>query len=339
MSRIYAVLLFVCMAIIISCGGIAKHTGPIITMVADTGGVNDHSFNQGAWEGLQFLAKENPKIGVSYFESKTEADYVPMLQNAVDNGAILTWAIGYTMEASLREISAANPEAYFAIVDYGYEPALPNVAGVYFRVGEASYLAGYLSAKMSQTKKIGFIGAFETPIIDNFEYGFRAGVIAADPSVQVFTQYTASFSDSDKGKSIAQTMADSDIDIIFPVAGDAGNGAIELARERNLYVIGVDKDQSYLAPKQMLTSVLKRVDNATYVVSLELLNGEFTSGTHVLGLADGAVGLAPLNTALVTDKQLVSKLEELKEQIIAGEIVVPKLKQEFIDMGYALNKG
>ncbi len=322
-----------------SCSqGANRANSKIISMVLDVGGVNDQSFNQSAWEGLEALAKTNQSVKVNYYESKTQADYVPYLQNAIDDQAALIWGVGDKLGPAVQSISELYPDHQFAIVDFSFDPPLPNVLAVLFRVQEAAYLAGYLAAKMSKTKKLGFIGGFETPIIDHFEYGFRAGVYAADSDVKVFTQYTASFTDSDKGKSIAQTMAESGIDIIFPVAGDAGNGAIELARERNLYVIGVDRDQSYLAPNHMITSVLKRVDQATQNISAEFLNGEFHPGTRVLGLIDHAVGLAPINKDIVTDKALLTEIIGLEQKIVSGEIKVPSLKEEFLAMGYSLDK-
>ncbi len=342
MKKSYSyILLILSLTLMVSCLG---KTAPspqienVIVMVTDVGGVNDQSFNQSAWEGLTLLSKEMPGTDVRYYESKTEADYAPFIQNAVDSAAGLIWGIGYKLAPAVQEASENFPDQKFAIIDYTFDPTLPNVSGVAFRVQEAAYLAGYLAAKVTKTKKIGFIGGFETPIIDHFEYGFRAGVLAADPHVQVFTQYAASFTDSDKGKSIAQTMADSGIDIIFPVAVDAGNGAIELVRERGLYAIGVDRDQSYLAPNQMLTSVLKRVDQATYSISRNFLEGNFSAGTVELGLADDAVGLAPVNPKIVQDQQLLSTLETLRGLILSAEIKIPKSKEEFLAMGYPLNK-
>lgn len=339
MKKRFANILFVLLILFLTaCSSNASKKGDAVVMVTDVGGVNDQSFNQSAWEGLSALSKEMPDAKVSYFESKTEADYMPFIQSAVDNGAGLIWGIGYKLAPAIEEASKNFPNQKFAIVDHAFDPSLPNVSGITFRVEEASYLAGYLAAKITKSKKIGFIGGFETPIIDHFEYGFRAGVLAADPTVQVFTQYTASFNDSDKGKTIAQTMVENGVDLIFPVAGDAGNGAIELVRERGLYAIGVDRDQSYLAPDNMITSVLKRVDNAVYTISRDFLEGTFTPGTIDLGLSDDAVGLAPLNQKIVTDAQLVSTLETLKGQILAKEIKVPKMKDEFLAMGYPLNK-
>ena len=340
MKKIYGyILLILAVMSFVSCmAGNAKQSENMVAMVTDVGGVNDQSFNQSAWEGLTLLSKESSGVEVRYYESKTDADYAPFIQNAVDSAAVLIWGIGYKLAPAVQEASQNFPEQKFAIVDYTFNPALPNVLGVAFRVEEAAYLAGYLAAKMTKTKKIGFIGGFETPVVDHFEYGFRAGVLAGDPSVQVFTQYTASFTDSDKGKTIAQTMAENGIDLIFPVAGDAGNGAIELVRERGLYVIGVDRDQSYLAPDHMLTSVLKRVDKAVYSISRSFLEGVFNAGTVELGLADDAVGLAPVNRKIVQDEQLLGTLDSLREQILAGQIRIPRTKEDFLAMGYSLNK-
>lgn len=334
------ILLILSVVAFVSCkaGNVAPQSKNMVAMVTDVGGVNDQSFNQSAWEGLTLLSKEVSGTEVRYYESKTDADYAPFIQNAVDTSAVLIWGIGYKLAPAIQEASKNFPDQKFAIIDYAFEPTLPNVSGVIFRVEEAAYLAGYLAAKVSKTKKIGFIGGFETPIIDHFEYGFRAGVLASDPSVEVFTQYAASYSDSDKGKSIAQTMADNGIDLIFPVAGDVGNGAIELVRERGLYAIGVDRDQSYLAPDHMITSVLKRVDKATDSVSRGVLTGVFNPGNVELGLSDDAVGLASINPKIVQDKSLLSTLETLRGQILSGEIKIPKTKEEFLAMGYPLNK-
>lgn len=340
MKRIFLGLLGAVLSVtLMSCGGSGnKQNGPVITMVTDAGGVNDQSFNQAAWEGLLALKKDNPSVSVNYYESNTEADYAPFLQNAVDNGAILIWGIGYKLADAIQQVSTLHPENKFGIIDYDFDPPLPNVTAVFFRVEEASYLAGYLAAKVTKSKKIGFIGGFEIPIIDHFEYGFRAGVLAADPSVQVFTQYAVSFTDADKGKSIAQAMAESGVDIIFPVAGDVGTGAIELARERDLYAIGVDRDQSYLAPNSVITSVIKRVDNATYSISQQMLKGQFTPGTLRLGLIDGAVGLAEVNKQIVPNQDLLNELEDLQRKIVSSQIKVPSTKEEFLAMGYPLNK-
>ncbi|MGL4524102.1 MAG: BMP family lipoprotein [Spirochaetia bacterium] len=310
--------------------------GMMVSMVTDAGGVNDQSFNQAAWEGLTALKKKNGSVRVNYYESKSEADYAPFLQNAVDNGAHLAWGIGYKLAPAISEASAVYPENKFGIIDFSFEPVLPNVVAVVFRVQEAAFLAGYLAGSMTKTGKLGFIGGFETPIINDFEFGFRAGVARANPDIQVYTQYTASFTDSNKGKAIAQTMIEQGVDLLFPVAGDAGNGAIELARERNIYVIGVDRDQSYLAPDQMLTSVLKRVDSAMSSVSQEFVRGNFEAGTHNLGLIDEAVGLAPINSKLVADEKVIEEINEFHRQIVTGEIEVPTNKEQFLAMGYKL---
>ena len=324
---------------VLSCGQGADKTGhQKIAMVLDVGGVNDQSFNQSAWEGLKALAKGDSSVKVNYFESKTQADYMPYLQNAIDDNAGLIWGVGDNLGPAVQEISALHQERKFAIIDFNFDPPLPNVTAIVFRVEEAAYLAGYLAARLTKTKKVGFIGGFETPVIDGFEYGFRAGAHTADPTVRVFTQYTASYSDSDKGKSIAKAMAKEGIDILFPVTGDAGNGAIELAREQDLYIIGVDRDQSYLAPKNIITSVLKRVDKATESISKEFLNGNFSTGTRVLGLIDHAVGLTPVNPDIVTDKALLGEITGLEHKIVSGEIKVPGTKSEFLAAGYPLNK-
>ncbi|WP_248484738.1 BMP family ABC transporter substrate-binding protein [Tepidibacter aestuarii] len=300
-----------------------------IGMVTDTGGVNDQSFNQSAWEGLK-KAEAEFGIKASYQESKQDADYVPNIENLVDQENDLIWGIGFKMADAVKEAAANYPDQKFAIIDNSYGDETPeNVIGVTFKEEQCSYLVGLIAGKMTKTNKVGFIGGIEVPLIQRFEYGFKAGVKEANPDVEIFSQYANSFSDPAKGKAIAKQMYSNGADILYHAAGDTGTGMIEAAKEEGKFAIGVDRDQNSLAPDNVITSAMKRVDNALYDVSKKLSEGTFEGGTTVTyGLAEGGVDIAPTSDKNVPE-DILTYVNEEKQKIIDGEIVVPSTKEEF----------
>ena len=299
-----------------------------VAMVTDVGGVNDQSFNQSAWEGLQKSQKELG-IKASYQESKQEADYVPNIETLVDEENDLVWGIGFKMGDPMKKAAENYPDQKFAIIDYGYENGPKNIVGVSFKEQEASYLVGLIAGKMTKSNKIGFIGGMDVPVIKKFEYGFKAGVKAVNPNAQVIVQYANAFNDAAKGKAIGKQMYQNGADIVFHAAGDTGNGMIEAAKEENKFAIGVDRDQNNLAPKNVITSAMKRVDNALFDVSKKLKEGKFEGGTNVnYGLAEGGVDIAPTTKDNVP-ADVLTIVEAYKQKIIKGEIKVPSTKEEF----------
>ncbi len=304
-----------------------------IGMVTDVGGVNDQSFNQSAWEGLQ-KAKKELGIKPGYQESKQDADYVPNIETLVDGENDLIWGIGFKMADALKEAAENYPDQKFAIIDNAYinengENVTPkNVIGVTFKAEEPSYLVGLIAGKMTKTNKVGFIGGMKGPIIGSFEYGFRAGVKEANPNAEVVIQYANSFSDAAKGKAIAKQMYQNGADILFHAAGDTGTGMIEAAKEEGKFAIGVDRDQNSLAPDNVITSAMKRVDNAIFEVSKKLSEGTFDGGTTITyGLAEGGVDIAPTSNKNVPE-DVLKLVEEYKQKIIKGEIKVPATEEE-----------
>ncbi len=302
-----------------------------ISLVTDVGGVNDQSFNQSAWEGLS-RAKKDLGIDVSYIESKQDADYMPNLETLYDSNNDLIWGIGFKMADRVLEAAKQNPEQKYAIIDYSYGDKTPaNTIGVLFKEQEASFLVGYIAGKMSKTGKIGFVGGMDVPVIHRFQYGFDAGVLFANPKTKIFEQYAESFTNAATGKAIANQMYKNGADIVFQAAGGAGDGVIEAAKEKNLWAIGVDRDQSDLAPKNVLTSAMKRVDNAIYDVSKKLKNGNFDGGkTLTYSLKDGGVDIAP-TTKNHVPQSILDEVAKIKEQIISGKITTPSSKAEFIE--------
>lgn len=296
-----------------------------VGMVTDTGGVNDQSFNQSAWEGLQNLQK-NTGADISYLESTQETDYAPNLDKQVDEGKNLIWGIGFAMADAILTAAETNPDVNFAIIDNAYETTPSNVTGVMFRAQEPSFVVGYIAGLSTKTGKVGFVGGMKGNIIDQFEYGYRAGVDYAakelGKEITVDVQYAESFSDSAKGKAIATKMFSSDCDIVFHAAGGVGVGVIEAAKEADKFAIGVDRDQAYLAPENVLTSALKLVNVAVELVSTEALNGTEIGGqTYNYGLAEDAVGIPEENPNM--DPAIYDKAMEVEQLIKDGTIVPP----------------
>jgi basic membrane protein A len=237
-----------------------------IGMVTDVGGVNDQSFNQSAWEGLQ-KAKKELGIKASYQESKQDADYASNLDTLLDANNDLIWGIGFKMADSILKAAKQNPKQKYAIIDFSFgDKTPPNVIGVMFKAEEGAFVAGYIAAKSSKTNSIGFIGGMSVPIIHAFQYGYKAGAKFANPKITIIEQYSESFTDAAKGKAIANSMIGKKADVIFHAAGAVGDGVIEAVKEKNVMAVGVDRDQNYLAPKNVITSSMKRVDNAIFKV-------------------------------------------------------------------------
>ena len=300
-----------------------------IAMVTDVGGVNDQSFNQSAWEGLQ-KAKKDLGVKASYQESKQDADYQANLETLYDGGNDLIWGIGFKMADAVLKAAKQNPKQKYAIIDYSYGDKTPaNVVGVMFKAEEGAFLTGYIAAKMSKTNSIGFIGGMSVPIIHAFQYGFKAGAKFANKKINILEQYSESFTDAAKGKAIANQMISKNADVVFHAAGAVGDGVIEAAKEKNKMAIGVDRDQNYLAPKNVITSSMKRVDNAIFEVVKDLKAGKFQGGTTVnYGLKDGAVDIAPTTSKMIP-ADLLKEVTELKKKIADGKIKIPADEKSF----------
>ncbi|MDR1246074.1 MAG: BMP family ABC transporter substrate-binding protein [Clostridiales Family XIII bacterium] len=295
-----------------------------VGFVTDVGGVNDQSFNQSAWEGLQrFRADTNSDVG--YIESKDESGYAPNIETFIDQGSDLIWGVGFMLGDAFAQAGLNNPDQQFAIVDYSYAPeAVPNnnVTGVVFADEESSFLVGYIAGKMSKTGKVGHINGVASGTMESFAVGYYAGVLTANPKAKIMGQYADSFSDPAAGKNIANQYYADGADIIFSAAGATGNGAIEAAKEQNKWAIGVDMDQNYIAPGNVLTSALKRVDNAMYDISMTMLDGTFAGGSTVrYDLKNDGVGYATTGDHI--SPEVIADVEEIKSLIVNGEIKVP----------------
>ena len=301
-----------------------------LTMVTDTGGVNDQSFNQSAWEGMTELKDKNG-WDVSYLESKQDSDYATNLDKAVDAESDLVWGVGFAMADATLKAAKDNPNTQFAIIDNGNESQVSNFTGVMFRAQEPSFVVGYIAARTTKTGKVGFVGGISSALIDQFEYGYRGGVAYANKekgtNVEVSAQYAESFSDAAKGKAIANSMYSDGCDIVFHAAGGVGTGVIEAAKDANKLAIGVDRDQAYLAPENVLTSALKRVNVAIVEISEKILKDGQKGGTTIsLGASEDAVGISEEHHLMGEDTYKAAT--DLLDKIKAGSVVPPTNKDE-----------
>ena len=318
-----------------TAGGETKQKVYKIGMITDGGGVNDNSYNQYAWEGLKKLQMITG-AEVKYLESKTDADHEPNLNQFVQQGFDLIWSLSFTTEEALRNVANANKSFHFGIIDSDLGGDIPdNVVSVTHKEEEGSFLVGVIAGLMTKTNKIGFIGGVDFATINKFEYGFKAGVKTVNPNAEVTSVYTGSFTAPDLGKQAAATMYDQGIDIIYHAAGPTGAGLFNEAKERkakgeDIWVIGVDSDQSVTFGTDVtLTSMMKYTNEAIFLMSQRFMKGEFNGGTtQALGLAEGAVGIAPTSDVNVPN-DILNQVIQYQNKIIAGEIKVPKNKEEF----------
>ncbi len=299
-------------------------------LVLDVGGVDDKSFNAAAWAGLQKAQKE---LGlgtddVKYVETKSPSDYTANLRTFASQGYDVVIAVGFAMEDALKEVAAEFPAVKFAIVDGKAPEGAANCAALTFKEEQGSFLAGYLAASVSKTKKIGFVGGMQIPLIEKFEAGYKAGAKTAgfDPDKQVLAAYTGDWNDVSKGKSRAAQLIGNGTDIVFQAAGKAGLGVIQAAKEKgkDYYAIGVDRDQDDEAPGSVLTSMVKHVDTAVFDTVKRTKEGKFVAGPQVYDLKQGGIGLSEMKfTKQAVPESVTKNLKTLSDMIADGKITPP----------------
>ena len=301
-------------------------TGFKIGMVTDVGGVNDGSFNQSAWEGLQ-RAGEAFGCEVKYIESKGDADYVPNIESFLDEDYDLIVCVGYMMADAVRDAAELYPDQKFAIIDDASNAHLDNVTCMMFEQEQASYLVGLAAGYTTESNIVGFVTGAANETMNSFGYGYCAGVLDANPDATILQYNANNFGDASGGKTAVNTMVTKGADVVFHAAGGTGIGVIDGCKENKIWAIGVDSDQSPLAPETILTSALKRVDNACYDATKKTILGTLEGGVETYDLAAGGVDIAPTTDNL--SKDVLEKIEKAKKDIIAGDLVVPKNQEEF----------
>lgn len=271
-----------------------------VTLVLTEGGVNDQSFNQSAWKGA-LEAKEEYGVEVSYLECNQKSDYTSNIETAIDNDTDLVIGVGYEMAEAIEEAARNYPEQKFAIVDGTYDDIPDNVKSILFNEQEAGYCVGLIAGKMTESNKLGFVGGMDIPSVSNFLVGFEKGAKEVNPKIEVLSQYANSFTDAAKGKAISKQMVQNGADIIFTAGGGVNNGVIELARELDIKVIGVDMPSNHISPNYIITSALKNVGTGVQLTIKDLIEGKFVGGkSQVYDLANGGVGYE--DTSHITDE-------------------------------------
>ncbi len=313
-----------------------------VGIVFDIGGKNDRSFNAAAWEGVK-RAQNDLNICLYDVEPGNPTSIEPAMRAFAEKNFDLIIGVGFAQGPIMQKVATDFPNLKFAIIDGvifeadGKTP-MKNVASLVFREHEGSYLVGMIAASKSKTGVIGFLGGMDIPLIHKFETGYAEGAKSVNPNIKILDNYVGvtdgAWNNPGKGKELSLNQIDKGADVIFTAAGNSGLGAFDAVEqygkndqgEANKFVIGVDSNQNGVKPGFVLTSMVKRVDNAVYDVVKEVLGGKFDGGFHVFGLDKDGVAYAmddnnngekPLIPA-----DVIQKVEEAKRKIVLGEIKV-----------------
>jgi len=294
-------------------------------VVFDMGGKFDKSFNEGVWNGVKKFMDETG-IEVMEFEVTNETQREQAIRRMAERGADLVLGVGFGQADAIEKVAQEFPDTKFAIIDVFWLDQ-PNLRQYQFKEHEGSYIVGVAAALASKTGKVGFVGGMDVPLIRKFACGYVQGVKATNPDAEVFQNMTgttpAAWNDPAKGAELARSQMDRGADVVYHAAGGTGVGVINAVADEGKLAIGVDSNQNGLAPGNVLTSMLKKVDVAAYEVLKDAMDGSFTAGVENLGLAEGGVdwALDDNNADLVTP-EMKAAVEGAKEKIIAGEIEV-----------------
>lgn len=310
-------------------GNSAGNKEYVFGMSTDQGGLGDKSFNDAAHAGLQKVKAENDNVkDIFVLESKQEENFEPNLKQLAKNND-LTVAVGYLMRGALDKVASENPDKNFTIIDEVVE--LPNVKSIKFKAEEGSFLMGVIAGEMTKTNKIGFIGGMEDDLILTFEAGFVAGVKAVNPEAaedllsRKTVKYAASYGDSGKGYELAKSLYSDGCDVIYHAAGATGLGMFKAASETGNWAIGVDQDQAVTNESfadVILSSMIKKIDVATYEACQSVVDGKFVADTTILGLKEGGVDMAE-STSKNTPQEVIDIANNYKKAIVEGKITVP----------------
>lgn len=308
--------------------------------VTDTGGIDDNSFNQTAWKGVED-AKAQLGIEARFLESQAETDYEANINSLLGGQCDVIITVGFLLGDATQKAAVANPQQKFSIVDFAYDPTIPNVLGQVYATDQAAFLAGYLAAGMSRSGIVGTFGGINIPPVTIFMDGFAKGVAhynavkSADVKVlgwDVQTReglFTNNFESLDDGRAFAQNLYDEGADIVLPVAGPVGLGSAALAEELGteaLKIIGVDADLYLTDPDKQevyLTSIMKNMDSTVLEVIRRAKDGDFAGGVIVGTLESGGVGLAPYHAFDgAVPEALKAEVEALRAGIVDGQVKI-----------------
>jgi basic membrane protein A len=325
------------------CGGTVEQSregcSTRVGIVFDIGGKNDRSFNAAAWEGVK-RAEKNLNICLYDVEPGNSTSIEPAMRAFAEKDFDLVIGVGFAQGPIMQKVAVDYPNIKFAIVDgviFEADGKTPkqNVASLVFREHEGSYLVGMLAAAKSRTGVVGFLGGVDIELIHKFQKGYEEGARAENPNIKFVSNYVglsdSAWNNPGRGKELALSQIERGADVIFTAAGNSGLGAFDAVEQYGLnkdgqadrFVIGVDSNQNGVKPGFVLTSMVKRVDNAVYDVVNEVREGRFQGGFHVFGLDKDGVAYAmdDYNKDLITPK-MIEDVEKAKADIVAGKITV-----------------
>ena len=308
-----------------------EETEPIrVGLVTDIGGLNDRGFNSLANEGLE-RAESELGAEIRVLESKSDADYIPNLSTLAEEGFNLVISVGFLMGEATHTAAEEFPDTNFAIVDFAYGGEgceetntceLPNLQGLLFKEQETGYLAGYLAGLVTESNTISSVGGIKIPPVDRFIAGYQAGAAESNPDVTTLNGYSEDFVDQAKCKELALDQIAEGSDVVFQVAGGCGLGALDAAQQEGVWGIGVDADQAFLGA-HVLTSALKRVDEAVFQTIESVADGSFAGGGVTLfGLAEEGVGLGEFSPD--APQEAIDETLAQVDAIVNGEIEIPE---------------
>ncbi len=297
---------------------------PYVVLVTDINQLNDHGFNQLAYQGLKRAVRELGIKGEVYQSASSQA-YIPNLSTAARKHADLVISVGFDQADAMAKVAKQFPDTKFAIIDVSQADLAgkpKNVEGLIFKEQEVGYLAGYLAGLLEKgsggKNTIGSVGGQKQPPVDRYIAGYQAGARKADPGITLLNAYSQDWVDQAKCKQAALNQIADGARIVFQVAGGCGLGVLDAAKEQKVWGIGVDADQSYLG-KQVLTSALKRVDTSVFATIRQVLAGKFAGGTNaVFSLRNDGVGLGKVSPQV--PKADVAKVQQIAKQIADGQI-------------------
>lgn len=308
-----------------------------VALIIAQGGLGDKSYNDLADSGFQRAIADFGIEGKAIESADPVGEGEQLLRTAAEKGYDLVITLEYSHFDPLARVAPDYPNTQFSIVNIVVDK--PNIVSILFKEQEGSFLAGALAAmvtsmpnnpKVNPEKVIGAIGGTQSDGIDKFLVGYEEGAHFIDPDVKVLKAYSESFGDPTKGKELTLSMYEQGADIVYQVAGGTGIGVFSAAEEANHYAIGVDSDQDGLKPGFILTSMIKRTDNAVYDAISKLVKGELKGGTILeYGLKEDGVGISPMQyTKSEIPADFLDKIKDIQAKIISGEIKVTDITKK-----------
>ncbi|MDH3599133.1 MAG: BMP family ABC transporter substrate-binding protein [Candidatus Tectomicrobia bacterium] len=308
-------------------GGISR-----VGLVTDVGKVDDRTFNEFAYTGM-IRAVKSFGLKSAFIETQQPTDYEKNIEQFTTAGYDMIITVGFMLGDATKKMAQKYPQVRFAIVDFAYTPPVDNIVGLVFAEDQSGFLAGALAGLMTRSKTVGIVAGVELPPVIRFRQGYEAGVQHVCTDCEVVGVYIDSFTDPARGKTAALSQIDEGADVIFGAGGPTGSGAILGAAQAGAWVIGVDQDEYLTTFKQgrapgadkILSSAMKRVDNAVYGAVQRAAEGKFKGGTYVFDSGNEGIGLAPFHEAEATIPEAVkAKLQEIAGELRAGKIKIKK---------------